>query len=820
MSFTDQNLTPAMKQYMEVKTKHPDCLVFFRMGDFYETFYEDAVVAAKELEITLTSRGVGEKKAPLAGIPYHALEPYLAKLIKKSFKVAIVEQLEDPKLAKGLVKRGVVRIVTPGTVIESAMLDENKNNYLMSLVREKDLVGLTLTDLSTGEFQTAEIPLDKLNNELIKFSPSEILIPLSLKEDKFIDKEQYCVYTYDDRHFWIQKAYNTLKEHFNVLNLEGFGLENKKLAICSSGALISYLQETQKTNLSHISNIQLLNLNQFMVLDSSTIRNLELVKNIIDGSNRGTLINTLDKTVTPMGSRLLRKWLLQPLLSLDKIQQRLDSVEELTSNLLFREELKDLLDEMYDLERLISRVSYGSANAKDLLAIKKSLQVLPKLSKLLQNVKSDLLKLKIKDLSSVVKLIEQSIKEDPKFTLREGDIIKQGYNSELDELRELKTNSKKWLVGFEIKEKGRTQIPSLKVKFNKVFGYFIEITNKYSNSVPSDYIRKQTLVNAERFITEELKHKEDQILSAEEKIKYLEYDLFMKIIEDVKQESLEIQKLGQLISKIDVLLSFAIVASSNNYCKPEINKSFNLNIINGRHPVIEQMISDFVPNNTVLNEESSFLIVTGSNMSGKSSWMRQTAIIVLMAQIGSFVPATQAQIGVVDRIFTRVGAYDDLSMGQSTFMVEMNEAANILNNATENSLIILDEIGRGTSTFDGISLAWAIAEFIISDIKAKTLFATHYHQMNKLSEKYSLVKNYNLAVKETDEGIIFIRKLLEGGTDKSYGIQVAKLAGIPQKVIENSKKIMQKLELEDEISSKMNIKGKYKQENQYSLDSF
>jgi DNA mismatch repair protein MutS len=802
-------LTPAMQQYMRIKNQYPDCIVMFRMGDFYEMFFEDAKTAANELDIVLTSRGKGDTKAPLAGIPYHSIEPYLAKLVKKGYKVAICEQMEDPRFAKGIVKRDLVRIITPGTLIDSIMLEEKSNNYIMSLFKEKECIGIALADISTGEFLTTQFnSLEQLRNEITRFSPSEIIFPMSLEKSDFILKlkdNNLILNSYDDRHFWREKCNETLKEHFNVLSLDGFGLNEKKLSINASGALISYLKETQKTSLAYINNIKLFNTENFMCLDSSTIRNLELVRNIRDNSSRGTLLSILDNTITVMGSRLLKKWLLQPLLDIENINERLDCVEELTTNVLLREELKEKLKNIQDLERLISRIMYGNSNARDLILLKNSLKIIPFIKDLLKDVKSRKLRQinKINEQKEVVELIEKAILEEPSAVLNEGNLIKKGYNEELDKLQELIRKGKNWIIELEEKERRRTGIKSLKIKYNKVFGYFIEVTKSNLHLVPSDYIRKQTQVNSERFITDDLKKQEELVLNAEEKIINLEYKLFQDVIKRVSEKTVEIQNIARNIAELDCLLNFSIIAIDNNYKRPLLKYDNNIFLKDSRHPVLEKIEQNYVPNDIVINEENRTLIITGPNMAGKSSIMRQVALIVLMAQIGSFVPVTHASIGIVDRIFTRVGAFDDIYSGQSTFMVEMSETANILNNATENSLIILDEIGRGTSTYDGISIAWAVAEYIHNNIKARIMFATHYHQLNKLAENHNGIKNLNVAVNESEDKIIFLHKLVEGGTDKSYGIQVAKLAGLPKEVIERSKVIMNRLEMEDEISERI-----------------
>ncbi len=807
-------LTPAMQQYMKIKQQYPDCIVLFRMGDFYETFYEDAKTVSKELEIVLTKRGKGEKQAPLAGVPFHALDNYLARLIKKGYKVAIVEQIEDPKFAQGLVKRDLMRIVTPGTVIESSMLSDKQNNYIVCLNKEKNVVALTAADISTATCITTEFDDPaKLKAELTRLNPAEIIIPLSLENSEFICSlqlpETTTVTCYDDRHFWHEQAFEYLKEHFKIQDAAAFGIPRDSLCVTTSGSLFNYLKETQKTDLSYINTIRRYSADNFMSLDAATIRNLELLKNIRENSSKGTLLEALDLTQTAMGSRLLRNWIVQPLLDTSLIEQRLEAVDELMKRSLNREELKALLKDMHDVERIISRINFGTANARDLLALKKSLEKIPALKSELEKLNAELLEefADVEDCSDVTELIEKSIVEEPPLSLREGNIIRQRFNAELDNLRNIMSSSKNWILEFEAKEKARTGIKSLKISFNRVFGYYIEITKPNLHMVPQDYIRKQTQVNAERFITPALKEQENLVLTAEEKMQELEFALFFEITKTISSFTEQIQRIGQCLAMLDALLSFADVAAEHNYVRPEITTEFELMIQEGRHPVLEQL-TDFVANDCLLDENSFMYIITGPNMAGKSTYMRQVALITLMAHLGSFVPASYAKIPLVDKIFIRVGAFDDLTQGQSTFMLEMLETANILNTATERSLIILDELGRGTSTYDGISLAWAIAEWIHDSIAAKTLFATHYHQLNKLAEKYQGIRNFSVAIKEVKEEIVFLHKIVAGGTDKSYGIQVAKLAGIPAEVIERSKVIMNRLEMEDEIADR--IHGEFK----------
>ncbi len=818
-----EHLTPGMKQYLEAKRAHPDCLIMLRMGDFYEMFYEDAITASRELEITLTSRGKDEKKAPLAGVPFHALETYLGRLIKKGYKVAIIEQLEDPKQAKGLVKRGLVRIVTPGTVIESSLLNEKENNYIMSLTSHGDQYAAAFCDLSTGEFFTLQVhSLPHLLSLLIRFNPSEGLIPESLKVNaELTDKiKSYGCFlnSLDDYFFKAEKAKEIICSHFNASSLHQFGLEEEKQLTSVSGALLKYLHDTQKNSLTHLKTISIRSNETIMLLDSSTIRNLELLKNIRDNSTRGTLLSVLDKAVTAPGARLLKKWIKEPLLVKEAIVQRLDAVETLHKDIIAREEIISLLQETYDLERLISRVNYGNANPRDLLALTKSLQQIPSLKEKLTPLSGKLLQqiASMPDSQEITALIQKSIKDDAPITIREGGMIKTGYNSELDTLRDIKNNSKKYLQQLEEREKTKTGISTLKISYTNVFGYFIEVTKKNIHLVPETYIRKQTTANSERYITEELKIEEEKILGAEEKINQLEYNLFQDILKQVAAHTIIIQDTAHKLSVLDVLCSLAKVAAENNYVRPELVEHKVLQIKNGRHPVVEKLEKSFIANDVMLND-GEMMILTGPNMAGKSTIMRQTALIVLMAQMGSFVPAEAVNLGIVDRIFTRVGAYDDLSSGQSTFMVEMHETASILHNATEHSLIILDEIGRGTSTFDGVSIAWSVAEFIYNHTKAKTLFATHYHVMNKLAEKFSRIRNYNIAVKEKNGEVIFLHKLIEGGTDQSYGIHVAKLAGLPLQVVERAKEIQAVLEKDDEMIRKIKAK---KLEEQKSLDGF
>jgi DNA mismatch repair protein MutS len=802
------NLTPGMQQYMNVKNQNPDCIIFFRMGDFYETFFEDAKTVAKELEITLTSRGKGDSKAPLAGIPYHALDPYLSKLIKKGYKVGIVEQIEDPKKAKGLVKRELVKIITPGTLLEKDILENSSNNYILSLNVYEELVGISFCDLSTNEFFVLEILKKDALNFIRKISPAEILFPESLKDSSLIfelEKLGFFLNSYEDRFFSFQNSLEVLLEHFKVLNLKGFG-DFSTLEISCAGAIVSYLKKTQKNSLVHLNKISNYNLDSLMHLDYSTIKNLELISNIQSNSSQNTLLSVLDKTITPMGKRLIKKWILSPLLDKEIINERLNSVLELKENPFLLEELKESLDKVYDIQRLISRVSVSNANPRDLVALKLSLLKIPLLKRILSNVNSKLLKelSNLPNLDECALLLENSIKKEPSLNIREGNIIKTGYNFQLDELRTITKDARIYLAQMEEKEKKRTGIKSLKINYNKVMGYFIEVTKSNLSSVPVDYIRKQTQVNSERFITEDLKQMESKILGAQEKIYELEYELFFDILEKLKKDIPQIQETANKISQIDVLTSFGIVSLENNYCKPILNDSGELELIESRHPVIEKFSEvSFISNDCSLDYGNRTILLTGPNMAGKSTYLRQIALSILMAQIGCFVPATKAKIPLIDKIFSRIGAYDDLVNQQSTFMVEMNETANILNNATKNSFVILDEIGRGTSTFDGVSLAWAIAQYLNEEIKCKTLFATHYHHLNQMQGNFSGIKNYQVLVQEQEDKILFLRKIQEGGTDKSYGIQVAKLAGVPQKVVSLAKQVMQTIEQEDKVGEQL-----------------
>ncbi len=819
MEIKIDSLTPAMKQFFEVKQKYPDAVVLFRMGDFYETFYEDAKTASEVLDITLTSRGKGEKKAPLAGIPYHALEPYLAKLVKSGHKVVIVEQVEDPKKAKGLVKRGVVRVITPGTVIESSILDEKSNNYIMSIAVREDKYSVALCDVSTGAFITTNPKkVEAVSNDISRFNPAECVVPITLGVNRdlleTLKASGVFLTKYDDRHFRYDSAIRKLTQHFNVLNMEGYGV-TEDLPVQASGALLAYLQETQLNALKHISRLSVLQESSTMVLDAATTRNLELTSNIRDGTKRGTLLSVLDRTSTSMGSRMLRRWLKGPLLDVEEIRKRLNAVEVLKKNNMLREELLNLLKGIMDIERLITRINYGSATARDLSALKLSLRHLPFVTDALVPVVNKLLEDNLPNLLSelyhfgdfkqLVDRLEEAIRDDAPATVREGGMIKPAFNEELKKLNDIKLNGRKYISDLEAKEKEKTGIRNLRISFNRVFGYYIEISKSNLHLVPKEYIRKQTTANGERYITEELKEQEALILGAEEKLHELEYEIFQELVKGCSEYTAKVQDAAEKLSQLDIMIAFANVANANNYVKPTVNSGKKIRLVESRHPVVETIEKSFIPNSITL-DDYEIMIITGPNMAGKSTVLRQVALNVLMAQLGSYVAASEAEIGAVDRIFTRVGAYDDLTMGQSTFMVEMIEAANILNNATPKSLIILDEIGRGTSTYDGVSLAWSITEFIYNRIKAKAMFATHYHVMNKMQAEFEKVKNFNIAVMDTNEEIIFLRKLVEGGTDKSYGVHVAKLAGLPIEVIDRAREVQSKLEDEDEMMRKLNVK--------------
>lgn len=805
-------LTPMMQQYMDTKTQYPDCILFYRLGDFYEMFFEDAVTASRELEITLTGKSCGlEERAPMCGVPYHAVDNYLNRLVSKGYKVAICEQMEDPKMTKGLVKRDVVRIVTPGTNLAPQALDETKNNYLMCIVYIADRYGLSIADITTGDYFVTELPDSaKLLDEIYKFMPSEIICNESfymsgMDLEDLRERLGIAIYSLDAWYFDDAICRKKLLEHFKVSAFTGLGLEEFDCGIISAGALLSYLIETQKNDLSHLTHITPYTTGRYMMLDSSTRRNLELCETLREKQKRGSLLWVLDKTKTAMGARTLRKYVEQPLIEKEEIQGRLDAVEELKNLAISREEIREYLTPVYDIERLITRITYGSANPRDLTAFRSSLEMLPSIRYILDEMESSLLgsiRADMDTLEDLCALVKDAIIEDPPLAMKEGGIIRDGYSEEVDTLRRAKSDGKSWLARLEEEEREKSGIKNLKIKYNKVFGYYLEVTNSYKGLVPDYYTRKQTLANAERYITPELKELEDTILGAEDKLYALEYELYSTVRDTIAGEVERIQRTAKAVASLDAFTALALVAERNNFVRPNINDRGVIDIKDGRHPVVEKMIPNdmFISNDTYLDDkEQRISIITGPNMAGKSTYMRQAALIVLMAQLGSFVPASSADIGLVDRIFTRVGASDDLASGQSTFMVEMTEVANILRNATSKSLLILDEIGRGTSTFDGLSIAWAVVEYISDShlLGAKTLFATHYHELTELEGKIENVNNYCIAVKEKGDDIVFLRKIVKGGADKSYGIQVAKLAGVPEIVIERAKEIVEELSEED-----------------------
>ena len=801
-------LTPMMKQYMQTKEEYKDCILFYRLGDFYEMFFDDALTASKELEITLTGKNCGlEERAPMCGIPYHAVDSYLNRLVSKGYKVAICEQVEDPKTAKGIVKREVIRVVTPGTNLDTQGLDETKNNYIMCIVYMADRYGLSVADVTTGEYLVTELDSQtKLMDELYKFMPSEIVCNEAfymsgLDLDDLKNRLHMAIYSLEAWYFDDALCRETLQEHFKVASLEGIGLSDYECGMIASGALLKYLEETQKNSLSHMSRLTRYATGNYMVLDSATRRNLELVETLREKQKRGSLLWVLDKTKTAMGARTLRKYVEQPLIDKESIVKRLDAVAELKDNAICREEIREYLNPVYDLERLVGKITYQSANPRDLIAFQSSLSMLPSVKCILKDMESDLLKEiyeELDPLEELCDLVGRAIQEEPPLAMKEGGIIKDGYNEEVDRLRKAKSEGKNWLADLETKEREKTGSKNLRIRYNKVFGYYLEVTNSFKDLVPDYYTRKQTLANAERYIIPELKELEDTILGAEDKLCALEYELYCEVRNTIAAELTRIQRTAKAVAKLDVIASLALVAERNNYVRPKINEKGVIDIRDGRHPVVEKMIPNdmFIANDTYLDDKKQRIsIITGPNMAGKSTYMRQAALIVLMAQLGSFVPASSANIGLVDRIFTRVGASDDLASGQSTFMVEMNEVANILRNATSKSLLILDEIGRGTSTFDGLSIAWSVVEYISNSklLGAKTLFATHYHELTELEGKISNVNNYCIAVKEKGDDIVFLRKIVKGGADKSYGIQVAKLAGVPDPVINRAKEIVEEL---------------------------
>ena len=802
------NMSPMMQEYCKTKEEYKDCILFYRLGDFYEMFFDDALLVSKELELTLTGKDCGlEERAPMCGIPFHAADTYINRLIERGHKVAICEQVEDPKKAKGLVKRAVIRVVTPGTTLDATSLDESKNNYLMSIVSIADRFGCAIADITTGDCFLTEVPnSQKLVDEINKFSPAEIICNDSffmsgVDTDDLKERLGICIFSLDAWYFDDDTCRKELREHFHVTNLEGLGISDYDSGIIAAGALFLYLKETQKTALSQMTTIRPYTAERYMLIDSSSRRNLELVETLREKQKRGSLLGVLDKTKTAMGARTLRSFVEQPLIDAEEINRRLEALEELNEKPMLRDEIREYLNPVYDLERLVSRISFKSANPRDMVAFASSLEMIPYIKQVLKDFQAPILKEIYEDMDSledITDLIKHAIVDEPPLAQKDGGIIREGFNEDVDKFRSARTDGKKWLTELETKERERTGIKSLKIKYNRVFGYALEVTNTFKELVPENYIRKQTLANAERYITEELKNLENMILGAEDKLYALEYELFSNVRDKVGQEVIRIQRTAKAIAGLDVFASLALVAERNHYVRPKVNEGGIIDIKGGRHPVVEQMIDNdmFIANDTYLdNTKKRISIITGPNMAGKSTYMRQTALIVLMAQIGSFVPADKAVVGIVDRIFTRVGASDDLASGQSTFMVEMTEVANILRNATAKSLLILDEIGRGTSTFDGLAIAWAVIEHI-SNTKlcgAKTLFATHYHELTELEGKLSGVTNYCIAVKEKGDDIVFLRKIVKGGADKSYGIQVAKLAGVPDSVINRAKELVEEL---------------------------
>lgn len=824
--------SPLIKQYRKIKEQHPESVVFFRVGDFYETFCDDAVTASRALDITLTRKNAGGgSHVPLAGVPYHAADNYIAKLIKKGFKVAVCEQVENPKEAKGLVKREVVRVITPGTIVENNLLDEKSNNYLLCLVMNKNEIGLAFADLSTGEFKVSqiadEVTLSFLKTQLVKIQPAEILISKDSAQNPVLmrilkqDLQMQNITIGEDWIFSTRDIEETICMHFEVSSLQGFGIEEWKLGQLSVGALIRYFQETQRNAIGHMTNLEVFHLQDYMLLDETTQRSLELVTPLHYSSQKATLYHILDETLTPMGGRLLKRIILEPLKQQDEIEQRLDRVEYCYKNHIFRETLGNILESFPDLERLASRISLNSANGRDMIAIRNGLRKIQECKEFLKSEKAPVwehFESMLLPQTDIAELIDHAIVEEPPISLREGGLIKSGYSQEHDELKSMTKSNKQWILSFQQKEIERTGISKLKIGFNKVFGYYIEVTKANSGSVPEDYIRKQTLVNAERYITPELKEKENMILSADERIKELEYDIFCKIREQVNQDLIHLLQNAKMIAQLDIYYSLGFIAVKHDYVRPTINQEHRIQILNGRHPVVERLLDDgnFVANDVYLkNGSNQVMLITGPNMAGKSTYIRQVALLVLMAHIGSFVPASSADICIVDRIFTRVGAMDFIARGQSTFLVEMIETANILNNATDDSLVILDEIGRGTSTYDGLSIAWAVIKYLVthSEKQAKTLFATHYHELTELQQLYPEIQNYNVAILEEDDKVIFLYKIKEGSTDHSYGIYAAQVAGIPFEVIESAQDILLSLEAKGkaesyEISQDLQKEGK------------
>ncbi len=797
-----------MQHYLQTKEEYKDCILFYRLGDFYEMFFDDAITVSRELELTLTGKSCGlEERAPMCGVPFHAADGYINRLVRKGYKVAICEQMEDPKLAKGIVKREVIRVVTPGTNTDMASLDEQRNNYLMCIVYMADRYGISTADITTGDYFVTEVDSErKLLDEINRFLPSEIICNEAfymsgMDLDDLKNRMGIAISSLDSWYFGDDLAHEVLQGHFHVKTLEALGLADYDCGVIAAGSLLKYLFETQKNSLDNILTIHPYSIGKYMMIDSSTRRNLELTETLREKQERGSLLWVLDRTKTARGARLLRSYVEQPLIEKDEIIKRQELIKSINTNMITREELREYLNPIYDLERLITRITYQTANPRDLIAFKNSIQMIPPIRTLageLDGALAAAITEELDCLEDLYELLDASIADEPPISVREGDIIKDGYQEEVDRLRRAKTEGKSWLADLEVSEREKTGIKNLRIKYNKVFGYYLEVTNSFKNLVPDYYTRKQTLTNAERYITPELKELEDTILGAEDRLISLEYELFREVRDRIAQNVGRIQKTAKAIAALDAFVSLAVVAEQNHYCCPQINEKGVIDIKGGRHPVVEKMIKNdlFIDNDAYLdNDKNRISIITGPNMAGKSTFMRQTALIVLMAQIGSFVPANSANIGIVDRIFTRVGASDDLASGQSTFMVEMNEVANILRNATGNSLLILDEIGRGTSTFDGLSIAWAVVEHISNPklLGAKTLFATHYHELTELEGKLDNVHNYCIAVREKNDDIVFLRKIIKGGADKSYGIQVAKMAGLPDTVVARAKEILNEL---------------------------
>ena len=811
-----------MQHYLATKEEYPDCILFYRLGDFYEMFFEDAQTVSRELELTLTGKDCGLKeRAPMCGVPYHAAETYINRLIEKGYKVAICEQVEDPKTAKGMVKREVVRVVTPGTILDAQGLDESRNNFIMCIVCVEDRFGISLADITTGQCMVTEVDkVRKLLDEINKFMPAEIICNQAFQMcgvdlEDLRERLKITIYSLEDWYFDDSACQKILEKHFHCQSLKGLGLDDFNCGTIAAGALFQYLYETQKSNMSQMTTITPYFADTFMLLDSSTRRNLELTETLREKQKRGSLLWVLDKTKTAMGARMLRSFVEQPLIDKEEIERRLGAVDEMNRQPMERDEIREYLQPVYDLERLISRITYQSANPRDLVAFKTSLQMLPHIRRILADFKGELLGRLLADmdpLEDLCQLIDAAIVDDPPLAMKEGGVIKDGYQEQVDHYRDAKNKGKQWLSQLEAEEREKTGIRNLKIKYNKVFGYYLEVTNSFRELVPDYYTRKQTLANAERYSTNRLKELEEEILGAEDRLSALEYELFSQVRDRVAGEVTRIQKTARAVAALDVFTSLSFVAQKNRYVKPKLNKRGKIEIHDGRHPVVEQMISNdmFIANDTSLdNADHRISVITGPNMAGKSTYMRQTALIVLMAQIGSFVPAASANIGIVDRIFTRVGASDDLASGQSTFMVEMTEVANILRNATSDSLLILDEIGRGTSTFDGLSIAWAVIEHI-ADTKilgAKTLFATHYHELTELEGKLPGVHNYCIAVKEKGDDIVFLRKIIQGGADKSYGIQVARLAGVPESVLARARELVAELSAADITAAVKDLAG-------------